>query len=109
MDKQQQTVRKLTLEQRARSVPYRRPFVVAILSSLVFYFGLLGFLTAAISFFLSPPEEQQNAAYIFAAMLPVCGILWAISYFKRRKANCPLCKSTPFLDNFAHKHLEYAM
>ncbi|MDB4508295.1 hypothetical protein N9051_01795 [Akkermansiaceae bacterium] len=31
-------------------------------------------------------------------------ILWFISLFKRRKARCPLCKGTSFLNTGAHVH-----
>lgn len=95
---------KLSLEQRSRSVPYRRPYVIAVLSTLLFYFSLVAFFTSAVAFFLAPDELRRGAAYLFVGMLPVCALLWIISYFKRRKATCPLCKCTPFLDNLAHKH-----
>lgn len=101
---EQETTRKLTLEQRCRSVPYRRPYVIAVLSTLAFWLSLAAFLTAGATFFLVPVEMRRTAAYLIAAMLPVCGLLWTVSYFKRRKATCPLCKCTPFLDNLAHKH-----
>lgn len=96
--------RKLTLEQRSRSVPYRRPFVIAVLFSLLFYLGLIAFLTSLVAFFLAPHEIRRSAAYVLVTILPVCAFLWGLSYLKRRKATCPLCKCTPFLDNLAHKH-----
>jgi hypothetical protein len=104
LENKQASQRKLPLERRCRSVPYRRPFIVAILYTLVFYIALVGFVTLVVTFFLVPQEMKRIVAYLVAAMLPACGILWTISYFKRRKASCPLCKCTPFLDNLAHKH-----
>ncbi|PID79855.1 hypothetical protein CSB20_08840 [bacterium DOLZORAL124_64_63] len=95
---------KLPLGQRARSVPCKRPFVVAVLATVVFYLGLVCFLTCAVVFAISPPEQVRSPAYAMIGMLPVCALLWAIAYFKLRKATCPLCKSTPFLDNLACKH-----
>ncbi len=104
MENQEESHRKLTLEQRSRSVPYRQPFVSAVLWTLVFYLAVIGFFTVIATFFLVPSEMRRTAAYLIAAMLPACGLLWTIAYFKRRKATCPLCKCTPFLDNLAHKH-----
>ena len=95
---------KLSLEQRARSVPYKKPFVFAVIATILFYLGLIAFITSLLTFFLAPVELKRGAAYTLVAMLPICGFLWTISYFKRRKATCPLCKCTPFLDNLAHKH-----
>ncbi|MBT8045349.1 MAG: hypothetical protein KJO79_10400, partial [Verrucomicrobiae bacterium] len=97
---------KLSLEQRARSVPYKRPFVVAVLAAVIFYLAVICFLTSVVTFFLAPMELKRGAAYTLVAMLPICAFFWVIAYFKRRKATCPLCKCTPFLDNLAHKHVK---
>ncbi len=95
---------KLTLEQRSRSVPYKKPFVSAVLASLFFYLSLICLLTCIVTFFMASPEQTRVTAFAMVGMLPVCAIFWIIAYFKRRKATCPLCKCTPFLDNLAHKH-----
>lgn len=100
----QEKRQKLSLEQRARSVPYKRLFVTAVLATVLFYLALIAFLTAIVTFFLAPVELKRGAAYTLVGLLPICAFLWTISYFKRRKATCPLCKCTPFLDNLAHKH-----
>ncbi|MCP5537803.1 MAG: hypothetical protein H7A51_16405 [Akkermansiaceae bacterium] len=99
-----ETRQKLSLEQRSRSIPYKRPFVVAVLATLLFYLGLIAFCTSVVTFFLAPIELRRGAAYTLVTLLPICGFLWTVAYFKRRKATCPLCKCTPFLDNLAHKH-----
>lgn len=99
-----ETRKKLSMQQRARSVPYKRPFVVAVLASLIFYLSLIAFLTSVVYFAIAPVELNTGAAYTLAALLPMCGLFWTVAYFKRRNANCPLCKCTPFLDNMAHKH-----
>lgn len=94
----------LSIEQRARSVPYKRSFVVAILTTAAFYLGLIALLTSSVAFFLVPDAFKRGAAYTLVILIPVCAFVWIVSYFKRRKATCPLCKCTPFLDNFARKH-----
>ncbi len=104
VEEEQESRQHLSLEQRSRSVPYRQPYVVAVLFTLLFYLSLVGFLTTIVAFSIAPPELQRSAGYILAAMLPACGFFWVVAYFKRRKAACPLCKCTPFLDNLAHKH-----
>lgn len=96
--------RKLTIEQRARSVPYKRPFVWAITTTLLFYLGIIAFLTSGIAFCLMSETARRGAAVTTGALLPICALLWITSYLKRRKATCPLCKCTPFLDNLARKH-----
>ncbi len=95
---------KLTLEQRSRSVPYKKPFVVAVLATILFYLSLICFLTCMVTFAIAPPELMRGSAYAMIGMLPICALFWTIAYFKRRKATCPLCKCTPFLDNLALKH-----
>lgn len=95
---------KLTLEHRARSVPHKKPFVFAVIATLLFYLGLIAFITGVFAFFNSPKELKQGAADILVAIPPVCGVLWMIAYIMRRRAICPLCRSTPLLDNLAHKH-----
>lgn len=95
---------KLSLEHRSRSVPYKKPFVLAVLASLLFYLGLIAFATSLLAFFLSPKEFQKGAADILVVMPPVCAVLWLSCYILRRRAMCPLCKSTPLLDNFSSKH-----
>ncbi|MGB0775536.1 MAG: hypothetical protein ACPGUY_06790 [Akkermansiaceae bacterium] len=98
------THHKLSIEQRARSVPYKRPFVIAIISTLIFYLSIIALATCAITFLFVSPDFKRSAAYAMVGMLPACAFFWTIAYFKRRKASCPLCKCTPFLDNLAHKH-----
>jgi len=92
------------MEQRARSVPYKHAFVIAVLSTLIFYLSVIAFITSVLAFSTVATEFKRGAAYTLATLLPLCALFWVIAYFKRRKATCPLCKCTPFLDNLAHKH-----
>ena len=62
-DEPPETNRQLSIEQRARSVPYKRPFTVAILTTVVFYLGLLALLTGVITFLLVPEELKREVAY----------------------------------------------
>lgn len=95
---------KLSLEHRSRSVPHKKPFIVALVASLLFYLSLVALATSLFAFFSAPPQFKKSAASILVAMPPICSVLWIIAYFKRRQTFCPLCKSTPLLDNLAHKH-----
>lgn len=103
-DQKTMTSKKMSIEQRARSVPYKRAFVVAVITTLLFYLGIIALTTCVVIFFTAPAELKQGAGYTFALIMPAAAFFWVISYFKRRKATCPLCKCTPFLDNLAHKH-----
>jgi len=95
---------KLSLGHRSRSVRHKRPFIIAVIASLLFYFGLIAFAASLFAFFSAPPQFKKSAAYILVAIPPICSLFWTIAYFKRRRALCPLCNSTPLLDNLASKH-----
>lgn len=95
---------KPSCDKRARSIPYKKRFIVAVLFSLVFYISIIGLITAAVAFFYINPELKKRAAELLVACLAACIVSWFIAYMKRRSTLCPLCKSTPFLDNLAHKH-----
>lgn len=75
-----------------------------MLAALVFYLSIIALLTAAATFFFVPAELKKTAADILVGCMVVLSGSWLASYVKRRKALCPLCKCTPFLDNLAHKH-----
>lgn len=92
------------LGQRDRSVPYKKPFVIAVLSMLMFYLAMIGLTTAVVAFVISTKELQHRAAYIIAGLLGACVFFWIYAFLMRRKATCPLCKCTPLLDNLALKH-----
>jgi hypothetical protein len=86
---------KPSLDQRARSVPYKKKFVLA---------GIVALITSAVAFFYVTPEFKKRSAELIVASLGFCMLSWLIAYMKRRGTLCPLCKSTPFLDNLARKH-----
>ena len=93
--------RKPPLEQRARSVPYKKPFIRAILISASYYLALIGTAAALFSFFAQP---TRTTGVLLAGFSASALVLWLLSYAARRHAHCPLCKGTPFLDNSAHYH-----
>lgn len=92
------------LGQRDRSVPYKRPFVMAVLSMLAFYLAIIGLAASITSFAITTKDLQNRAAYVIAAFMGISIFCWIFAYLMRRKANCPLCKCTPLLDNMAFKH-----
>ena len=89
---------------RARSVPYKKKFIVAVLFTLVFYLSIAALITAVVVFFYADPGLKKRSAEILIACLVACIISWLISYMRRRSTLCPLCRSTPYLDNLARKH-----
>ena len=95
---------KPSLDQRARSVPYKKKFVVAVFFTLLFYLGIVALITSVVAFFYVAPEFKKRSAELIVASLGFCMLSWLIAYMKRRGTLCPLCKSTPFLDNLARKH-----
>lgn len=93
--------RKPSLSKRARSVPYKRPYISALVATSFFYLALVG---AASSVFALAVQPTKSAGALFIGFAGFSALLWLISFFKRRSCNCPLCKGTPFLDNGAHRH-----
>ena len=93
--------KRLPFSARARSVPFKRPFVRAILAAAVFYLLLLGAAAALYAFLTS---QSRETGILLAALTLGTGLTWLVSLYFRKKASCPLCKGTPYLDNRAHYH-----
>lgn len=91
------------LQQRARSVPYKKPLIVALLWTLLFYTFFMATILAMIIFIF---VGTKPAAHLFAFTSVLALFLWFVSFLKRRRAHCALCQGTPFLDTGAHIHLE---
>ena len=95
--------RRLSFQQRARSLPHKYHYRVSVWWATLFCLLVLSILTAGVGFALN--GTQFNAflliGLIFAA-IPV----WALGFLARKKASCPLCKGTPFLDSQASKHVK---
>ena len=86
---------------RARSVPNARPFRVAVFFMVLHYLGLIAAVTAMVSVFIDP---HPLAPRVMIAALAFSGVNWLIAYFKRRAAQCPLCKGTPLINSGAMPH-----
>ncbi|NNC87421.1 MAG: hypothetical protein HKN82_03045 [Akkermansiaceae bacterium] len=95
--------RRLSIEHRARSVPNRRPFVGALLFSVVFYLSLVATVGSLFAVILL---ATKASAIAFGVCIGINVFTWLISYLKRRGASCPLCKGTPYVDTGAHKHIK---
>ena len=93
--------KKLPFEKRARSVPFKKPFLRAALFGGLFYLLLIGII-AAIGVYLK--LQSGSSVKILLGLIAVAGFVWIIGLFKRRSACCPLCKGTPFLNTGAHLH-----
>ena len=89
------------IEKRARSVPYKKPYVMAVFISSLFYLGLVGTTSALFAFMVVPGQSTASLLVGFGAFST---FLWLFSFFKRRSCFCPLCKGTPLLDSAAHRH-----
>jgi hypothetical protein len=86
---------------RARSVPYRQPFVITTIICAIHYLGLIASATSLILFFIHP---TPLATHIFVATLGFSAVTWLIAFFKRRSTHCPLCKGTPLINSGALVH-----
>jgi hypothetical protein len=90
---------------RSRSMPYRGSFYVATFWTLFYIFWIITTITAVVMFLL---YHKNNPSHFFLYTV-VIGVLFSllsliISFFKRRKALCPLCRGTPLLNNGARVH-----
>lgn len=94
---------RVRLGERARSVPYKRPFVEAILFTVVFYLSLAATTTVLFTCFAL---QQTATAKLLGISIGASAVLWLFSFLRRRAARCPLCKGTPLADSGAHKHVE---
>jgi hypothetical protein len=84
-----------------RSVPYKRPFVSALLFICAHYLSLVAVAAAA---FLVVLREDDFAVHLLAGAAGLAGVTWLVAFLKRRGTRCPLCKGTPFLDSGALTH-----
>ena len=86
---------------RARSLPSRRPFDVAVAFSMVHYLGIVTTITAFVCYFRAP--SQMASKFIVAGII-FCAFTWLFAFFKRRATHCPLCKGTPLINSGALTH-----
>jgi hypothetical protein len=95
--------RTATAEQvsRARSLPDKRPYNVAVFLSVIHYLCVISFLTCVVILVINPVE---NSVRILIGSLVACLLTWLVAFFKRRSVRCPLCKGLPLYDSGASKH-----
>ncbi len=86
---------------RARSLPYRKPFLVGALWTFGHYLCVIGLVTALAVFIIEPTPQ---GARLVALLVGLCGLTWLIAFFARRRAFCPLCKGTPLIASGALPH-----
>lgn len=82
-------------------MPFKRPFLIAVLLTTVFYLFIVGALTALIAYVLF---RTEIAAYTLIALTGTSLLFWTITVLRRRDARCPLCKGSPYLNSGAHLH-----
>jgi len=93
--------KKLPFEKRARSVPFKKPFLIAGFFGGLSYLLFIAVLTA-VGIYIK--LLSSGSVKILLVLLVLTLIVWIIGIFKRREACCPLCKGTPFLNTGAHLH-----
>lgn len=86
---------------RARSLPSRAPFDIAVFFSKLHYLGLI---IIATSICLFVQEQSQLTVGMILAGAGFSIITWIIAFFKRRNARCPLCKGSPLINSGARAH-----
>lgn len=90
---------------RYRSIPYRAPFYMAVVWTLVHWCSIAATITLFV-LFLIHHQSGHGGPYkrpmIFAAATTVLTLI--ISHYKRRAARCPLCIGTPLINTGARTH-----
>lgn len=90
---------------RYRSIPYRSPFYVAVIWTLIHWCCIAATITFVV-LFLVHHESGHGSSYkrtiIVAAVSTVLSLI--ISHYKRRAARCPLCIGTPLINTGALPH-----
>lgn len=87
--------------QRARSLPGRRPFQIAVLFTVLHYLALIATVTFGVILAMNPSLETL---YPVVAGMVASLLTWLLAYLKRRSVRCPLCKGTPLLNTRASTH-----
>ena len=93
--------KKLPFQKRARSVPFKKPFLIASAFGGLFYILLIAVLT---SVGMYAKLQSKLSVAVLLGCLGLAIFVWIIGLFKRRSACCPLCKGTPYLNTGAHLH-----
>ncbi|MBK1882988.1 hypothetical protein JIN85_11215 [Luteolibacter pohnpeiensis] len=84
-----------------RSLPYRGSYVWAMLWVSIHYAGIIASITCLIIYLIEP---GMLVAKTLAVCLGFTAVTWAIAFFKRRAAFCPLCRGTPLINTGALVH-----
>ncbi len=95
--------RKLPYELRARSLPHKHFFLASLYWAALLYIFSAATLASIVGFLLN---SDKTSAYLMIGLVFSSLIIWLIGLLTRKKASCPLCKGTPFLDNQASKHIK---
>ena len=83
---------------RARSLPSRRPFDIAVVFSMIHFFSIVITVTALVSYATQPSEQASK--FIGGGVIFIV-LSWFAAFFTRRKTFCPLCKGTPLVNSGA--------
>lgn len=86
---------------RDRSLPSSRPFNIAAIFTALYFLGLISTITSAVLFF---KESNPLSLKFMLGGLGISIVTGIIAFFKRRAANCPLCRGTPLINSGALPH-----
>ena len=84
-----------------RSLPSKRPYLMAMGFAAVHYLAILTALTLGV---ILIRERSPSISKSFVVAVSVVAGTWMWGYFIRTSTKCPLCKGTPLLDSGAIKH-----
>ncbi len=90
---------------RYRSIPYRTPYLMAVVWTLIHWCCMTATLTLVI-FFLYHHHAGKGAKYKRPIIIAAGGTILTliVSHYKRRVVRCPLCIGTPLINTGALTH-----
>lgn len=86
---------------RARSMPYRATYYIAVIWTILFYVSMLSVPALLVAYLMKQNKLTLNLLIGFIVLTALSGI---ISIVKCRSAKCPLCRGTPLSPTGALAH-----
>ena len=86
---------------KARSIHHPQKYVVALFFAALHFLTLFAVATCLVLFIMDP---HLRTVQLLIASVAISIATWIVSYVKRKKPLCPLCKGTPLVESGALPH-----
>jgi hypothetical protein len=90
---------------RFRSIPYRRPFYMAVFWTIMHLCSIIAFITCVVLFFVHLNDANRGQfKKLIIITSGATAMTMIVSHYKRRAVRCPLCIGTPLMNCGALPH-----